>query len=63
MTCRYALRDDQWERIKDLVPGRNFYCNTRIQAARSRITLKFTGKTAVVQRNETEAGFSGATPC
>ena len=22
MTCRYALRDDQWERIKDLLPGR-----------------------------------------
>ena len=20
--CRYALRDDQWERIKDFVPGR-----------------------------------------
>lgn len=20
---RYALRDDQWERIKDLLPGRN----------------------------------------
>ena len=22
MTRRYALRDDQWERIKDLLPGR-----------------------------------------
>jgi transposase len=22
MTYRYALRDDQWERIKDLLPGR-----------------------------------------
>ena len=22
MTKRYALRDDQWERIKDLLPGR-----------------------------------------
>ncbi len=22
MTHRYALRDDQWERIKDLLPGR-----------------------------------------
>lgn len=21
MTHRYALRDDQWERIKDLLPG------------------------------------------
>lgn len=26
MTCRrYALRDDQWERIKDLLPGRDGY--------------------------------------
>jgi hypothetical protein len=24
MTRRYALRDDQWERIKDLLPGRAF---------------------------------------
>src|SRR4028118_916314 len=24
MARRYALRDDQWERIKDLVPGRAF---------------------------------------
>lgn len=23
MTRRYALRDDQWERIKDLLPGRD----------------------------------------
>ena len=23
MTRRYALRDDQWERIKDLLPGRH----------------------------------------
>jgi hypothetical protein len=22
MTRRYALRDDQWERIKDLLPGK-----------------------------------------
>ncbi|MFO7595592.1 MAG: IS5/IS1182 family transposase, partial [Desulfocurvibacter africanus] len=22
MARRYALRDDQWERIKDLLPGR-----------------------------------------
>jgi hypothetical protein len=22
---RYALRDDQWERIKDLLPGRDGY--------------------------------------
>lgn len=22
MTRRYALQDDQWERIKDLMPGR-----------------------------------------
>jgi len=22
MTRRYALRDDQWERIRDLLPGR-----------------------------------------
>ena len=22
MTKRYALRDDQWEQIKDLLPGR-----------------------------------------
>ena len=22
MGCRYALRDDQWERIKDMLPGR-----------------------------------------
>jgi transposase len=22
MTRRYALRDEQWERIKDLLPGR-----------------------------------------
>ena len=22
MTRRYALRDDQWERIKDILPGR-----------------------------------------
>ncbi|MEP0884785.1 IS5/IS1182 family transposase, partial [Trichocoleus sp. ST-U3] len=22
MTRRYALRDDQWERLKDLLPGR-----------------------------------------
>jgi hypothetical protein len=27
------------------------------------LTLKFTGKTAIVQRSETKAGFSGATPC
>ena len=27
------------------------------------LTLKFTGKTAVVQRSETKAGFSGATRC
>lgn len=25
MTRRYALRDDQWERIKDLLPGREGY--------------------------------------
>ena len=25
MTRRYALRDDQWERIKDLLPGRQGY--------------------------------------
>lgn len=26
MICRrYALRDDQWERIKDLLPGRDGY--------------------------------------
>jgi transposase len=25
MTRRYALRDDQWERIKDLLPGRPGY--------------------------------------
>ena len=24
-TRRYALRDDQWERIKDLLPGREGY--------------------------------------
>ena len=23
MTRRYALRDDQWDRIKDLLPGRS----------------------------------------
>jgi transposase len=23
--CRYALRDDQWDRIKDLLPGRPGY--------------------------------------
>lgn len=23
MTSRYALRDDQWERIKEMLPGRN----------------------------------------
>lgn len=22
MKCRYALKDDQWEHIKDLLPGR-----------------------------------------
>lgn len=27
------------------------------------LTPKFTGKTAVVQRSEMKAGFSGATPC
>ena len=25
MTRRYALRDDQWERIKNLLPGREGY--------------------------------------
>ncbi|MBG1239912.1 IS5 family transposase, partial [Nostoc sp. NZL] len=25
MTRRYALRDDQWEKIKDLLPGRRGY--------------------------------------
>ncbi len=25
MTGRYALRDDQWEKIKDLLPGREGY--------------------------------------
>jgi transposase len=25
MTRRYALRDDQWDRIKDLLPGREGY--------------------------------------
>ncbi len=25
MTRRYALRDDQWQRIKDLLPGREGY--------------------------------------
>jgi transposase len=25
MNRRYALRDDQWERIKDLLPGRQGY--------------------------------------
>ena len=35
MTRRYALRDDQWERIKDLLPGRNgsvgvTACNNRL---------------------------------
>jgi transposase len=25
MTCRYALRDDQWQRIKDLLPGQEGY--------------------------------------
>jgi hypothetical protein len=24
-TRRYALRDDQWERIKDLLPGQDGY--------------------------------------
>jgi transposase len=23
MTSRYALRDEQWERIKEMLPGRN----------------------------------------
>jgi hypothetical protein len=26
MARRYALRDDQWERIKDLLPGRKRDC-------------------------------------
>nr|WP_277876495.1 transposase [Trichocoleus sp. FACHB-40] len=30
-TRRYALRDDQWERIKDLVPGRDSYVGVTVK--------------------------------
>ncbi len=44
MTRRYALRDDQWERIKDLLPGREGYVgatakNNRLFALSSVISL------------------------
>ncbi len=29
MVRRYALRDDQWERIKDLLPGREGHVGVR----------------------------------
>lgn len=34
-TRRYALRDDQWERIKDLLPGREGYVGVTAKDNRS----------------------------
>lgn len=31
MTRRYALRDDQWEKIKDLLPGRRGYVGVTVR--------------------------------
>jgi hypothetical protein len=29
---RYALRDDRWERIRDLLPGREGWVGVRVHA-------------------------------
>lgn len=47
MTRRYALRDDQWEIIKDLLPGREGYVG--VTAKDNRLFVEGMGGSVTVE--------------
>ncbi len=49
---RYALRDDQWERIRDLLPGREGYVGGQ---------LRITAYLSMLSCIDIELGYLGGT--